>query len=230
VLTVLTFLWNDPQYRHNDLYLYDAGYVNRMRHMLARHLTLPHELVCCTDMPEGLDGAIRVVPLPPAVKSLGECNPKLYAFHPDAARLFGPRILLIDLDAVIVGNMAALASRTERFIAWSVRDHAPGRFNTSLVLMDAGAFPKVWTTFDRRASGKAMSDAGFVGEEQDWVSFVVGDAGQRWPRSGAGIEAFQPRTGWTLPESARIVFFPGRRSPAMPALQRRHPWIPRAWR
>ena len=42
---------------------------------------------------------------------------------------------MLDLDTVIVGSIDELVTRPEPFIAWSVRDDAPGRFNTSMVLI-----------------------------------------------------------------------------------------------
>ena len=229
VLTVLTFLWHDPQYRHNALYTYDADYVNRMRSMLSRHLSQSHELVCCTDMPDGIDPRIGIVPLPPEVKAIGGCSPKLWAFHPGARITFNRRVLMLDLDAVILRQIDPLLDRDEAFIAWSVRDGAPGRFNTSMMLFDPEPFSSVWTSYEKGTSEALMIEAGLVGEEQDWVSLVVGEKGARWPRSGAGIESCQPAAGWIPPESARIVFFPGRRSPGMGSMQSTHPWIRAHW-
>lgn len=230
MITALCFKWFDPEGRWNKDYLYTADYVNKLASMLRRNLTLPHRLMCCTDDPAGIDPSVQIVPLPGDVKALGSMNPKLYAFHPDSAWLFGERILMLDLDCVITGNIDALVDRPEPFIAWSVPEASAGQFNTSMVLMDAGAFPEVWSEFDPERSLGEMRAAGFEGWEQDWVSLKVGSRGAKWARSGEGIESFTPNRYRPLPEFARIVFFPGRASPGMAECQSAAPWIKNYWR
>lgn len=225
-LTVLCFLWAGEG-RHEALYTYSARYVNTLQRMLARNLSAPHELVCCTNMPDGVE--CRTVPLPDEALARGALNPKLYAFHPDGVRLFGPRILMLDLDVVIVRPFDDLIT-DEPFVAWSVMPRTPGRFNTSFVLMDAGAYPEVWETYDPETAPALLEAAGMDCWDQGWVSYCLGDRGRGIPRTGAGLESFKPQIGWSLPDEARLVFFNGPRSPEMPELQRRHPWIAENWK
>lgn len=229
MITVVCFLWYDPSGRHNEFYTYSADYVNRLCNMLGRNLSLPYELVCVTDIPDGIDDRVRIVPLPEEVKSLRAEFPKLYVFHPDAQKIFGPRILMLDLDTVIVGPLDELAGRKEPLIAWSAPDNNAGRFNTSMVLFDAGQFPEVWNDYEGVESVAAVKAAGMDGWEQDWVSLKVGERGKTWARRGEGIEPFYQIRHSGLPDSARIVFFNGRRSPAMKDLQATHPWIAEHW-
>ena len=231
-LTVLTFKWFDPHFRNNEFYVYDARYVNILRRMLERHLHAPHELVCVTDDAVGIDPGIRVVPMPPEVKAFGTYYPKLMAFHPDAATLFGPRILLMDLDVVIVRELDTLLARDEPFIAWETNKIPPdrkARFNTSFVLMDGGAFPQVWERFNGEKSLLEADAAGFERGDQGWVSYVLINQGASWPKFGAGIESFTPLGGRPPPESARVVFFNGRSSPAMGKCQAVD-WVKENWR
>lgn len=231
MLTALCFLWFDPQGRHNDLFVYDADCVNRLRRMLARHLTLPHELVCCTDIPDGIDPGVRIVPLPAEAKGLAGLRPKLYAFHPDAARLFGRRILMLDLDVVVCGSLDGLVGRSEPFLAWEGPPNNRCRYNTSFVLMDGGAFPDVWTRWDPETSPAELAAAGYRDAfDQDWIAHIVGDRGATVPRSGAGIESFTPNRFRPLPDVAALVAFNGRASPAMASCRRVAPWIVEHWR
>jgi len=218
VLTVVCFLWQDPEFQHRHLFTYDARYVNVLRSMLARHLTVRHQLVCCTDDPAGIDPGVRIVPLPAEAQRLGSYNRKLYIFHPDAGVIFGKRILMLDLDVVLVGNIDDIASRPEPFLAWAGHLNGRNRFNTSLVLMDGGAFPEVWTDFDPGLLA-SLKDHGFDGLEQDWVSHKIGGRGAAIPRTDVGIESFTPLIGKPLPGTARIVFFNGRSSPPMAKCQ-----------
>jgi hypothetical protein len=230
-LSVVCFKWYDPAFEKNAHYVYTARHVNILRRMLARHLAAPHELVCVTDDAAGIDPAVRIVALPPAVAGFGPYYPKLYAFHPDAATLFGPRIVLIDLDCVIVRPLDALLDRPEPFVAWETARPTPdrlARFNTSLVLMDGGRFAEVWRRFDPAASPAESDAAGFERGDQGWVSYALGNAGASWPKTGGGIESFTP-LGGRLPASARIVFFNGRSCPDMAKCQA-VAWVREHWR
>ena len=231
-LTVLTFKWFDPDFQNNEFYTYDARYVNILYRMLARHLKTPHDLVCVTDDPKGIEPGIHVIPMPPAVKALGTYYPKLWAFHSGARWLFGPRILLMDLDAVIVRGLDPLLETDAPFKAWETNKVPPerkARFNTSFVLMNAGAFPQVWDRFNGEQCLRKADAAGFERGDQGWVSYVLNNHGEGWPKFGGGIESFTPLGRRPPPESARVVFFNGRSSPAMATCQE-VPWVREAWR
>ena len=226
---VLCFLWKDPEFQHRHLFVYDAHYVNVLRSMLDRHLTLPHELVCCADDPEGIDPDVRIVPLPKEAWDLGTYNRKIYVFHPDAKELFGSRILMLDLDVVLVGNIDEFASRTEPFVGWAGHPNGKNRFNTSFVLMDGGAFPEVWEDFTPDSLDFLKAE-GYDGFEQDWVSVKIGQRGVAIPRGGAGIDSFGSIRSRPLPESTRMVFFNGRSSPKMSQCRKDAPWIEDHWK
>ncbi|HUS98486.1 MAG TPA: hypothetical protein VMX97_17305 [Hyphomicrobiaceae bacterium] len=233
MLTVVSFKWFDPGFAHNSLFIYTADYVNRWASMVSRHLSLPHELVCCTDDPEGIDPRVRIVPLPDAMKAwpLGQMQ-KLFVFHPEAGEIFGQRILLMDLDCVILRSIDPLVDRAEPFVAWEPRIyHLRGgdysRYNTSFVLMDAGSRSQVWTQFDPHHARAELTAAGLPSaDEQSWVTHVLGKEEPVWPWDGE-IRSLKatPR-----PQDARIVFFNGPRSPGMPAVQAEYPWISGHWR
>ena len=59
-LTICCFKWQSPiQYRTK----FRAQHVNTLRNMFRRHLHMPHEFVCITDDPAGIDQDIRIVKL-----------------------------------------------------------------------------------------------------------------------------------------------------------------------
>jgi hypothetical protein len=78
--------------------LYGPEYVNRLVAMLARHTTKPHEVVCLTDDPTGV--TCRVLHL--EQQQLPGWWAKLDLFIPG---LFTERVLYLDLDTVIRGNV-----------------------------------------------------------------------------------------------------------------------------
>ena len=229
-LTCLCFKWLDPTFRHYHIYQYSADYVNRLRSMLERHLTIPHRLVCVTDDPIGIDPRVEIVRMPSWVLSLPRYYRKLYAFHSDGAELFGPRVLMIDLDVVIVGDMGPVVERSEPFIAWSTPPNAKARFNTSLVLMDTGKYPEVWDLFDPATSPGELRQAGYEDGDQDWVSWVLLNEGPTWARQDEGIEPYYQIRFGPLPSNASVVFFNGRRSPAMKEVQQLTPWVAEHWK
>lgn len=234
MLTVVTFLWREENGRHNHLFLYSADYVNRLRSMLERHLKQPHELVCVTDMPEGIDPRVRIVPQPYTSRLMGENVPgwfrRLSIFHPDADTWLGRRILLMDIDCVILDDLDPLLEGAGDFKAWEPRLYWAkhrhySRYNMSFVLMDAGARPEVWERFTPEGAESALSKSGLAVDDQTWVSYVLGPNEDTWPWDGE----IRSLKATPEPEAARIVFFNGPRSPAMPEIQRQHPWIRNAW-
>jgi len=232
MLTVLCFKWWNPDFRNNPYYRYDHHYVNNLHSMLKRHLSIPHELVCVTDNPQGIIPAVRVVTMPGSVKEMGTYYPKLFAFQPEAGKRFGERILMMDLDVVIVDDIAPLLDTDAPFTAWETNKipaDRKARFNTSFVLMDGGAFPEVWNRFDPNTGPQEAEDAGFERGDQGWVSYILDNEGASWPKFNAGIESFTPIQHTGLPESARVVFFNGRSSPAMAKCQAVD-WVKRNWR
>ncbi len=232
VLTVVCFLWRTPDGRHNHLYEYSAEYVNKLRNMLERHLSLPHELVCVTDDPEGIDPRVRIIPTPVEVKGWPGMLRRLVIFREDAAELFGKRILLCDLDVVILRDITPLVDRPEDFVAWEPRlfYHFKGqysRYNTGFMLMDAGARPEVWDEFSvERAQRILGAKHQGVVDEQAWITHALGVGEPVWPWDG-DVRSVRATP---VPQAARIVFFNGPRAPGMAAMQAEYPWIEANWR
>lgn len=232
MITVVTFKWYDPAGRHNHLFIYDAEYVNRLRSMLTRHLSLPHELVCVTDDSDGIDSRVRVVPMPTEVRGWPGFFQKLIMFGPDVAEVFGQRILLMDLDVVILRDITPLIDRSEDFVAWEPRLYHMlkgrySRYNGGFILMDAGARPRVWDEFSiERAQRELGSKHEGVVDDQSWISHILGPNEVVWPWDGDVRSVRATPT----PEHARIVFFNGPRAPGMAAMQAEYPWIEANWR
>lgn len=84
---------------------YGPDYVNRLYNMVERNLTLPFTFICFTEKSEGLNPKIEVRPLPemdlPPDKERGWRKLSLFR---KGVGLEG-RVLFLDLDTVIVGNI-----------------------------------------------------------------------------------------------------------------------------
>lgn len=228
-LAVVCFLWDDRRGRYRGVYQYGVEHVRRLRDMLDRHLSQPHRLVCVTDQgPEDLPDGVSHVSLDMAPQ--GGRWPKLTAFRPDAAELFGAdRLMVTDLDNVVVGPLDPLVERTEPLVLIANDRHGQRhqqRYNTPLMLLDAGAAPEVWETFDPE---RVPDLSHIAGTDQWWVSHSVNGVAT-WPwGSESGIYR-DPQIKGRLPRDARVVCFQGPRDPSMVSVQRTQPWIKEHWR
>jgi hypothetical protein len=231
-LSVVTWKWHTPGYRS----VFTAETVNTLRRMVARHYTYPHRFLCVTDDAAGLSPDIEVVPAwndyanvpSPAGGKHPSCYRRLRAFHPEIGEVFGPRFVSIDLDVVITGDLQGLWQRPEDFVIWG--DTNPRTYyNGSMILMNAGARPRVWTDFDPRLSPRVSRSAGHFGSDQGWISHCLGPKEAKWARAD-GIVSFrndvQPR-GYNagLPSGTKLVVFHGAMDPWSPIAQRNYGWI-----
>jgi len=232
LISVVMMLWHDPQSRRNDMWVYGAEHVNLLVRQVDRNLTLPHEFVLiCDDAPDGLDPRIRTVPLDRTTFIPTTRFAKLMLFRPDAGDIIGKRIFYLDLDTVITGNIDAIVGRKEDIVLWRHPYYRKRRkasaYNTSVILLDAGARPQVWTEFPLGKSAKELDAIcnGVRSEDQAWVSKVLGPEEATWGEDSGIYSRRQIKSG--LPADARIVTFPGPREPGLPETQAAYPWIKR---
>jgi hypothetical protein len=233
VLTVVCWKWKPATaYRST----YGPETVNTLARMVRRHYPHPHEFVCVTDDAQGLDADVRVVPLWDTFaqvpnphgdpRQYPSCYRRLRAFAADAADVFGPRFVSVDLDCVVTGDLTPLWNRPEAFVIWG--DTNPRNvYNGSMFLLTAGARRQVFDQFDPATSPRTAMQAGCWGSDQGWISYVLGRGEARWSR-GDGVYSFTNEVmkgGVMLPGDARIVFFHGRFDPWMPDVQHRYPWV-----
>ncbi|MFW6202132.1 MAG: DPP IV N-terminal domain-containing protein [Gemmatimonadota bacterium] len=146
MLTVVTMLWDgEPAARRTR---YTAAHVRALARQVAAHLTLPHDIVCLTDdVARDVGPDVQAVGMHEAVRAWPKRYPKVLLWSPLMRQLAGRRMLYLDLDTLVVGDLTPLVTRSEDVVLWrepSGRTH----YNTSMVLADAGARPKVWADFD----------------------------------------------------------------------------------
>src|SRR5690606_2449101 len=118
VITVVLFLWFNKHERRNAQYVYDANNVNRAKRAISANLHVPHRFVVVSDREEGFDPDIAVIPLDMADFPHRGRYPKLMIYRPDAAVLFGDRILMMDLDLFVAGDLTSLVTRNEDIVLW----------------------------------------------------------------------------------------------------------------
>lgn len=212
MLTVVTWLWDG--WRKG---WYTAEHVNTHARMLRANLTLPHRVVCVTDMPKGITEC-ETFPLWPEPRNLKtatrpNCWRRLRLFDPSLAEQLGERILSIDLDCAIVRDMTPLLDTAEPFKICRGY-YAP--YNGSMWLMDAGVHPHVWTNFHpdksprmaRVARHPDRPGARMVGSDQVWLSMQIANAAT-WERTDGVLNYARHSVGYRQAQLARIWFFAG---------------------
>ena len=210
MLTVLTWKWG---------YKFGPHYVNRLRAMLERNLTVEHELVCVTDNTYGLDHRVRVVVMPERYRYTARCRRRMQHYSIEFAQAIGAtRILAIDLDVVIVGDLTPIVDRSEPLVLWRV-EYAKV-FSGAFQLFNAGVLNSLWQMFERDPNGLPLRAwPRGIGSDQAMLNYYLrGAKVPHWTGAdgfvtyfGIGYERFahygvspsQP----VLPEGARIVVF-----------------------
>lgn len=231
-LAVVTFKWKSHGYRSS----FGPETVNTFYSMVDRHYPDPHENICITDDPTGIDRSrIKIIPLWPEWSGVanpwGKGHPSCYrrmkVFAEDAKEWLAPRFVCVDLDAVICGDMRRVWNRREEFVIWG--DTNPmSAYNGSMFMMDAGARKQVYETFNPQESPMRAKRAGRFGSDQGWISHVLGPGESRWSKKD-GVYSWRlhikpPPFSGKLPSDASIVFFHGAEDPWHSQIKKL-PWI-----
>lgn len=209
MLTVMTWLWKQPNGREN----YTAEMVNVWAAMVRRNLTLDHEIACVTDDATGIDPSIRIiepprdfegVKIPTWGDALPQCLRRLSMFRPDAADIFGERFVNMDLDCVIGESLDPLFDIDADFCMY--RGTSGKRpYNGSMLLMTAGARPQVYEDFS--VEGAAYAGRMFVGSDQAWISHCLGWGERTWGDEHGVLWWGNRKREIRGPK--RVMFFPG---------------------
>lgn len=190
--------------------------------MVAKHYPHPHRFLCITDNVEGLEG-IQTLPLwsqwgeipPPSGPKNPSCYRRLRLFAPDAREWAGERVVSLDLDCVVTGDLTPLWQRPEDVVFYG--DTNPKTYyNGSMMLLRTGSRPRVWTSFDPVESPRRTYEAGHHGSDQAWISYCLGPHEAKWTRAD-GVYSYRNHLAQTwpceLPDDARLVIFHGRIDP-----------------
>ncbi|MFA7217792.1 MAG: ATP-grasp fold amidoligase family protein [Dehalococcoidales bacterium] len=245
-LTVVCFKWKhtvgEPLPAVARGIKYTADYVNKLYRAVERNLTIPHRFVCVTDDPEGIE--CETYPLWDWGREFGRCFTRLKMFDPAMRQVFGRRVLCIDLDTVVTGNLDNIFSRKEDFIIHTYYMDSHGyqqKYNGSLFMMDMGSRPEVYTQFDGQRSvdllKKLQAEKKIIGSDQAWINYVLGDGEKRFGEEDGvyhlrNIMVPKRTTGrkrGDLPKNARLVMFSGNQDPSMPMYSKDLLWVQRNW-
>ena len=217
MLQIVTWLWAQP----NGRTAYCAEHVNVWADSVRRNLSLDHEIACVTDMPEGIDASVRIIPPPRdfegitlptwdihAGKQLPQCLRRIAMFAPDAADTFGERFVSMDLDSVIAEPLDPLFDRPHDFMMYRGTSGARP-YNGSMVMMTAGCRSQVYTEFTPERAVEAGQK--FVGSDQAWISHILGWGEATWGPED-GVVWWGSSHNYAAPEW-NLMFFPGTPKP-----------------
>lgn len=218
----LCFLWRG---RHFDrpVATYSIEHVITLANMLARHGG--HTLTCAHDG-ISLPPHIRGIRIPSDVVMLDDYLPKLWAWSPELHQQMPARFACIDLDVVILDDIAPVLATDDPILLW---DSARGEpYNTSLFALENGCGHEVWTSLTAARLNMAKRLATRWTGDQSWVAFVLGTPGAQTFGEDTGIIRYRPsehRAG--VPSGTRAAFFCG---PMAPNTEAKHsPWVKRQW-
>jgi hypothetical protein len=177
---------------------YGTGDVNRLYDAVAAHASGPFRFLCVTDREDvGYRDAIEIKPFPPFALPFDEmklgCRLKLAAFAPTVTEEDDVPAILIDLDTMILGDVARIAEQLERrpalymlnnhFIPlWRVqkrlRRFLGDRYyfgNSSVVAFTPGRFRHIYEDFNRTARQGSNSNVKHLRTDDRFISYVARD-------------------------------------------------------
>lgn len=204
---------------------YGPEYVNKLRAMVARQLSLDYEFICFTDNTEGIHPDVSILPLP----ELGVAHPKNVPgkWTKTAlwqANLFGLEgvALFIDLDTVLVDCIDEFfdyGNPSDVVVTRNWLKPAKKLGQTTLFRYPVGGNPKVYNDF--------INDPQKIADkyqfEQHYVTAQIENDLKFWPSKWVKHYRIHCLTNnyirrylrpATIPKGARIIAFPGIPNPA----------------
>jgi len=236
VITFVVWKWASPEYRT----IFTHKHVNTFKAMLDRHYAEPHRLICITDNTDGVE--CETFPLwkdcaglrNPSGAMLPSCYRRLKLFiaaTDDIGIAKGERVVSMDLDVVLVGDLKPLFERDDEFVGWrGVGSFRPVVYNGSLFMFKAGCMRWLWDEFDPEKSPQQTREARYFGSDQAWLSLKLNGTAPGWDIADGVYSYSRDLRQRPLPDNARIVSFNGKHKPWDARSQAETPWIRKHWR
>lgn len=207
MISVVTYLWRGKRE-------FRPAYVNALARMVRQHLPEKHRFICVTDFTEEFAPEVEVIPMPKAAMAMSQIvtperehfpssYPRLWTFSREARKVLGERVLLLDIDLVIIRDLRPLLKIDADFVGWNLRppEGCPPRLGGGTWLHRPGTRTHVWEEFvaNPQFAINAARNAGYRGSDQAWMSYQLKDE-QRWPEP-SGIYCAQD---WLKPSTRKI--------------------------
>lgn len=196
---------------------YDASWVRRLHRGVSDHLAVPHRFVCLTNVPDTFADDVGIEARP-----LWHDWPRYWCKIELFREPFGAPVLYLDLDSVIVGDLAPLFDQPGDFVM--VPDFLqPGRANSSAMLWEDD-WTGIYRDFLRDPEG-AIADYqrtsdGRIGDQ----AFIEDIVEPEFFPEGM-VASFKRDARHAPPPGASVVTFHGRPKPPQAG-----GWVNAAWR
>lgn len=241
MIHVILWKWNQPNARHP----YESLHVNVMCSMLNRNMQgLKYRILCITDDNAGVVEC-ETYPLWQDMRDkpnytgheLPSCYRRLRLYDAETQRAMGidrgQRIVSLDLDTLITGQLKDVLNTPGRFVGWKMKGrHHDVVFNGSFQMFTAGDLQEIWSEFDPATSPAAAFNAGYLGSDQSWLSWKLankeGSVGLGWPQVAS--YPLNVRLQGLHDARTKIVFYHGQTKPWYPAAFRETKLSERYWR
>ncbi len=189
---------------------FSPEYVRRLKRACDLHLSYPHDFAVITDAPENYDFCRTL----PAMDGLEGYWQKVTLFA-DArgVQYTGNRILYLDLDVAIMGNIDELASYPASFFA--LKDQNIPCINSSIMVWDFDMFRHVYANFE--GPEDRWGDQGYI-HRQVWPVYIQDVFGEaQYPDFKENLKFREPISG------EKVVWFHGEPHP------HEVPWVQELW-
>ena len=198
-LTIACCLWgNFPDEGWSDVY------VKRLRDSVARNLSRPHKFICFADRPLQIAGVEWRALKPPSWRGN---LPKTFVYSPDAG--LNGRVILFDLDNVIVGSLDDMAAYRGPICVRGRLTPRPRLPDGDMISFDASQVSYLW-----EAASRKDIEAITTGRERFFINYAAPKA-DHWqdvcPGQVVSYRYEAARVG--LSPRVRVVSFHGRPRP-----------------
>jgi hypothetical protein len=234
MISFVTWKWRDPNSSRRK---FRAKHVNVLYAMVARWYPREFRFICITDDAKDLDPRIEAMPMPvrfddiksPHGERFPSCYCRLWSFSREAVVL-GERILSLDIDCVILGDIRPLVDRDEDFVGWCDKRFGWGKIAGGVYLLRTGTHPYIWEDFDPLVSPTQAAAAGNRGSDQGWMSFKMYPPPGKWSNDDGLM-----KINWTPARSrqapaACMVFTSGAYPPWSKEQKKKYPWLKEHWK
>ncbi len=171
---------------------YDATHVERLQKMVAEHVEQPYRFLCLTNEEVPCESL-------PLIRNWPGWWSKIELFCPGLFRGERDRVLYLDLDVTVTGNLDDLANEPEPFIICRDFQRLGLGLNSSVMAWDAGYADIIYTLFTEDVMERLNGD-------QNWIREVLPNA-TVFPRSWC--ISYKKSLGYKRPADMRVLIYHG---------------------
>lgn len=214
-VSIICWQWNTGFRRYLPIH------VNWLASACKHFCSFPHRFICITEEKKGFSNDVEIFPLPDAAKEVAKLQTveggrfpssyrRLWAFSKEATVL-GDRVLNLDIDCMVVSDLAPLFSLGADFVGWRPQSvwGKENRIGGGTWLLRTGTHPEVWDTFSIQAAERARK-IGWRGSDQAWLSYCLSHRCAVWPQRSGIYQKQDGAQQWKeIPADAKIIHFNG---------------------